>query len=62
MKPYCFENDEKACAILVVIPFGKHYREKITDVINDAKLRDCAIVGAVLILGAALVSEIRRKT
>lgn len=48
MKPYCFEKDNKACAILVVIPFGKHYREKITDEINDAKLRDCTIVGAVL--------------
>ena len=33
---------------MVVIPFGKHYREKITDEINDAKLRDCKIVGAVL--------------
>lgn len=48
LKPYCFENNNKACAILVVIPFGKHYREKITDEINDAKLRDCTIVGAVL--------------
>lgn len=48
MKPYCFEKDNKACAILVVIPFGRHYREKITDEINDAKQRDCTIVGAVL--------------
>ena len=48
MKPYRFENNGKACAILVVVPFGKHYREKITDEINDAKLRDCTIVGAVL--------------
>lgn len=49
MKPYSRKNDNGACTILLVVPFGKHYREIITDEIKDAKLRGCTIAGAVLI-------------
>ena len=48
MKPYGVDHNDKSCAILVVIPFGKHYREKITDEIYDARLKGYTIAGAVL--------------
>lgn len=35
-------------AVLAVIPFGKTYREKITDELNDVRLHGGNIVGAVL--------------
>lgn len=48
MKRYHMEQELKGAAILVVIPFGKTYREKITDEINFARLHGGRIEGAVL--------------
>lgn len=41
-------HTEEEAAILVIVPFGKVYREKITDEINNAVLHGGAIAGAVL--------------
>ena len=42
---YCVGDD---AAILVIVPFGKIYREKITDEINNAIMHGGKIAGAVL--------------
>lgn len=42
---YCVGED---AAILVIVPFGKIYREKITDEVNNAIMHNGAIAGAVL--------------
>lgn len=42
------EQEFSGMAVLAVIPFGKTYREKITDELNDVRLHGGNIVGAVL--------------
>lgn len=41
-------HTEESAAILVIVPFGKVYREKITDEINNAVMHGGTIAGAVL--------------
>lgn len=48
MRPYHLQRSDREQFVLAVLPFGRPYREKITDEMNDAGLRGCKIVGAVL--------------
>jgi capsular polysaccharide biosynthesis protein len=43
---YCDENDKNK--LIVIIPFGKSYREKITDEIYDMELKGMKVTGAIM--------------
>jgi capsular polysaccharide biosynthesis protein len=48
IKKYSFGGDENK-PVIIVIPFGKSYREKITDVIENISLRGADVLGAVIV-------------
>jgi capsular polysaccharide biosynthesis protein len=48
LKPYVAGYDEEK-PVLAVVPFGVPYREKITDEINNARLRGANVIGAVIV-------------